>query len=324
MSTADANESHTRRDPYYRLPPELKLGPVRLQVADLERSRDYYTGVLGMRPLEERSPSSTVTVMGAADGTALVELRERPAATAVPPGGRLGLYHFALLLPDRQALGRFAHHLGKVEERAGASDHLVSEAFYLNDPDGLGIEVYADRARETWRYQDGQLVMDTRPLDIRSLLLASGGDEWTGMPPGTRVGHLHLHVNDLSRAEAFYRYGLGFQPTVWSFPGALFLSAGGYHHHLGLNTWAAAAPLAGADDARLLEWQLIVPAYSDASAAAENMRKHGFEVTGDDDGYLTRDPWGVCLRIRTEDVRNVWGALPDVESADPTRKTQFE
>ena len=154
-------------------------------------------------------------------------------------GGQLGLYHFAILLPDRAALGRFVAHLARIGERAGASDHLVSEALYLSDPDGLGIEVYADRPRATWRY-DGQrqLAMDTRPLDLNSLVQAAGGEPWTGMPAGTVMGHVHLHVGDIERAAAFYHAALGLDKVVWSYPGALFLSAGGYHHHVGLNTWA--------------------------------------------------------------------------------------
>jgi catechol 2,3-dioxygenase len=232
-----------------------------------------------------------------------VELVERPGAAPVPARGRLGLYHFAILLPDRAALGRFVAHLAEIGERAGASDHLVSEALYLNDPDGLGIEVYADRPRAEWRHDAArQLMMDTRPLDLDSLVRAAGGERWTGMPAGTTIGHVHLHVGDLDRASAFYHHGLGLDAVVWSYPGALFLSAGGYHHHLGLNTWAGpAAKPAGEGDARLLEWEVVVPASEDAEAAARSLREAGNDVEREDGGWVAADPWGTALRIAAGD-----------------------
>jgi catechol 2,3-dioxygenase len=225
-----------------------------------------------------------------------VELREWRHAAPVPRRGRLGLYHFAVLLPDRGALARFVRHLEALNVRAGMSDHLVSEAIYLADPDGLGIEVYADRPRNIWRYEGGQLVMDTRPLEVAELLAADAG-RWTGVPAGTSIGHVHLFVGDLARAEAFYHTGLGLDKTVWSYPGALFLSAGGYHHHLGTNTWAAGAPVATDQDARLLEWELIVPTAEDATAAIENLTR-STPVERDALGGWTRDPWGTAVRLR--------------------------
>jgi catechol 2,3-dioxygenase len=178
------------------------------------------------------------------------------------------------------------------------SDHVVSEAIYLNDPDGLGIEVYADRWRETWRYDGGQLVMDTSPLNVERLLVAAGSSPWTGVPPGTVIGHVHLFVGDLERAEAFYHAGVGFDKTVWSYPGALFMAAGGYHHHLGTNTWAAGAPPATESDARLLEWELVVPTAADAAAALASVAAGGAAVEPTTDGGIVRDPWGTALRIR--------------------------
>ena len=232
------------RPPGYRLPDATRLGRVRLQVASLDRSLPFYEDVLGLRRLDRRDGVATLGASG--DGTALVELHERAGARPVPRRGRLGLYHFAVLLPDRAALGRFLAHLAARGVRAGMSDHAVSEALYLTDPDGLGIEVYADRPRDAWRYAGRQLHMHTEPLDTASLLAAGGGAPWAGMPPGTVIGHVHLHVGDIDAAAAFYHAALGFDKVVWSYPGALFLSAGGYHHHLGTNTWAAgAAPLGG-------------------------------------------------------------------------------
>ncbi len=281
----------------YRLPAATRLGRVRLQVADLERSLGYYQQVLGFRVLERSDAHTTLAAQG--DDTPLLELHERPGATPVPRHGRLGLYHYAILLPDRASLGRFVAHLAEIGERAGASDHLVSEALYLQDPDGLGIEVYADRLRSQWRHAAGQLAMATDPLDLQSLLHAAGGEPWSGMPTGTVIGHVHLHVGDIARAEAFYHQGLGLDKVVWSYPGALFLSAGGYHHHLGLNTWARGAAPAGEGDARLLEWEILVPTEEDARGALESLVAAGHAVEPTGDGAVARDPWGTALRIRS-------------------------
>ena len=288
--------------PDYRLPAATRVGAVRLQVADLARSLAYYGEVLGLRVLDR---SDGAARLGAESGDeSLVELRERPGAAPVPELGRLGLYHFAILLPERAALGAFLRHLGELGERAGSADHLVSEALYLRDPDGLGIEVYADRPRAEWRHRSGQLVMATEPLDGAGVLRAAEGRAWTGMPAGTTVGHVHLHVGDIGEAEAFYHAALGLDETVWSYPGALFLSAGGYHHHLGLNTWARGAPAAGDRDARLLEWELLVPSAGDVDAVGASLESadHSVDRTGDrtGSGLLARDPWGTAVRVRPE------------------------
>src|SRR5690606_740815 len=146
---------------------------------------------------------------------------------------RLGLYHFAILVPDRATLGRFVAHLAATGVRFGASDHLVSEALYLRDPDGLGIEVYVDRPRSEWATSRRKLEMATEPLDLARVASAGQGEAWGGQPAGTRIGHVHLRVADRERSATFYHHGLGLDKMVWSYPGALFLSAGGYHHHLG-------------------------------------------------------------------------------------------
>ncbi len=282
--------------PRHRLPAATRLGRVSLQVADLERSVTYYRRVLGLRVLDRATSHATLAAEG--DDRPLVELHERPGAAPVPRRGRLGLFHFAILLPDRAALGRFVAHLAKLGEPAGASDHRVSEAIYLHDPDGLGIEVYADRPRSTWRHVGRQLVMTTEPLDIEDLLLAGRGEPWTGMPAGTVIGHVHLRVGDLAAAEAFYHEALGFDKVVWTYPGALFLSAGGYHHHLGLNVWASSPEPQGPDDARLLEWEVLVPTVEDARAAVESIAAAGYEVERGVDGGVARDPWGTVVGVR--------------------------
>ena len=218
----------------------------------------------------------------------------------MPRRGRIGLYHFAILLPDRAALGRFLAHLASIGAAAGMSDHFVSEAIYLTDPDGLGIEVYADRPRSEWRHEGGELAMTTIPLDAQSVVDAAHGEPWTGAPAGTTMGHVHLHVTDIDRASAFYHDALGFDRMVWSYPGALFLAAGGYHHHLGTNTWAAQAPLAAENDARLLEWELLLPDESSVEEAARSVEGAGHAVQRGENGVGLRDPWGTALRLRAE------------------------
>jgi catechol 2,3-dioxygenase len=231
----------------------------------------------------------------------LIELRELRGARPVPPRGRLGLYHFAILVPDRPTLGRFLAHLGSIGLRPGMSDHLVSEALYLWDPDGLGIEVYADRPRDTWQYQNGQLVMALDPLDVDAVVRSGRGEAWTGMPAGTTIGHVHLYVGDLEAASAFYHEALGLDRTAWNLPGALFMSAGRYHHHLAVNTWAAGAPRATEQDARLIEWELRLPTTADVAAAGKRLAASGIAVTPTSHGLTAADPWGTTLRILGQD-----------------------
>ena len=208
----------------------------------------------------------------------------------------MGLYHFALLLPDRAALGAFLGHLADVGLRPGMADHSVSEALYLTDPDGLGIEVYADRLRAQWRHHGRELHMTTDPLDVPGVLAATK-ERWGGMPAGATMGHLHLYVGDLDAASGFYHRGLGLDRMVWSYPGALFMAAGGYHHHLGTNTWAAGAEPAGEDDARLIEWRLVLPDEASVRAAAASVSGGGSPVEWDGAGWTARDPWGTRLRV---------------------------
>ena len=280
----------------YRLPAATRLGRVTLQVANLERSLVYYQEVLGMRVVTREAG---VAALGAERGeTPLLELRARAGVAPVSRRGLLGLYHFAILLPDRAALGRLLRHLAERGVRAGSADHLVSEAIYLTDPDGLGIEVYADRPRETWGLNGRELAMASDPLDVEELIRTAGADRWSGMPAGTVIGHVHLHVGDLDEAAVFYHQGLGFDKMVWNYPGALFLGAGGYHHHLGTNTWAKGARPASDEDARLLEWEVLVPTGKDAGAALDSLAGTGVSVERVADGGTAWDPWGTLVRVR--------------------------
>jgi catechol 2,3-dioxygenase len=275
-----AEPMHGLQPPGFRLPPEAHVGAVRLQVTDLQQSLDYYQRIIGLRALRIDGNEATLGAHG--DDRALVHLETRPGLKPARRGA-IGLYHFAILLPDRQALGHFAAHLAALRVRAGMADHLVSEAFYLWDPDGLGIEVYADRPPQEWRYKGRELVMTTDPLNVDSVIEAGAGGRWDRVPAGTTIGHVHLHVGDLDRGEAFYHRALGFDKTVWTYPGALFMAAGSYHHHLGINVWGD-GPAAQPDEARLLEWELIVPSGADGEGAIPR---------------VAADPWGNRVHLRS-------------------------
>jgi catechol 2,3-dioxygenase len=284
----------------YRLPDATRLGPVRLQVSNLDRSLAFYEGTLGFRVVGRDASHALLGVQGS--DAPLVELRAHPGAIPAPRRGRLGLYHFAILLPDRASLGRFVRHLWEIDARAGSADHLVSEALYLQDPDNLGIEVYADRPRGAWRRNGRELMMASDAIDAAGLAAAAGDDPWTGMPAGTTIGHVHLHVGDLAAAAAFYSEALGFDRTVWGYRGALFLGAGGYHHHLGANTWAGAgATPPQASDARLLEWTIELPDDVSLSALMQSITRAGYSVQRDAaqaSDLVVRDPWGTHIRLR--------------------------
>lgn len=280
----------------HRLPDAARVGAVHLQIADLDRSVAYYEGTLGLRVV--RRGTGRVALGPHGDDRVLVELHEQSGARPAGRGG-LGLYHYAILLPDRSALGRFVRHLGERGVRAGAADHLASEAFYLTDPDGLGIEVYADRPRSAWQRIGRELMLATDPIDLDGLLAAGGDTPWTGMPAGTVMGHVHLHVGDLAAASGFYFDGLGFDRTVWRYPGAIFFGAGGYHHHVGVNTWAGPAARSPDDaDARLLEWTLELPHAAAVAAVRRNIERGGRAVEdASGEAIVVRDPWGTAVRV---------------------------
>jgi catechol 2,3-dioxygenase len=287
--------------PTFRLPAGIRLGTVALQVADLERSLDFYTRVVGFRVIfRDDAPGARAARLGApGDEAVLLELREKAGVRSLPRRGRLGIYHFAVLLPTRQDLGRFLRHATALGVDVGSSEHLVSEALYLVDPDGISVEVYRDRPRAEWPYRDSEIVAGILPLDREGVLAAAGDEPWRGLPAGTTNGHMHFYVGELPPAEAFYHAGLGFDKIAWSMPGMLFVSAGGYHHHVGLNTWAAGSPVATEDDARLLYWELVLPDRRVTEDAAASLRGAGYNVTASDDAFLARDPWGITVRLRS-------------------------
>jgi catechol 2,3-dioxygenase len=281
--------------PSRRLPEATRLGAVTLLVSDLERSLAFYQDTIGFAVIARTAGAAALAPPGASQP--LLHLHAGASVQGARRVERLGLYHFAILLPNRASLGRCLNHLAESRVAVSSADHAVSEALYLWDPDGLGIEIYVDRPRETWRMHEQELFMTSEPLDLRGLSAAAEGMAWSGLPHGTVLGHMHLHVGDLAQAEAFYHTALGFDKTVWSYPGALFLAAGGYHHHLGTNTWAGGVPSRAANEPGLLEWEIVVPSVDDARAAAESCRRAGYAVDADGDGWKLRDPWGTTVRI---------------------------
>lgn len=278
------------------LPAATRPETVRLQVSDLQRSLHWYTATLGCRVLDVDDDTAVLGVAGDPP-TPLILLAHRPGTRAIAPHARLGLYHFAILLPSRAALGGFVRRLAALDLRVASADHLVSEALYLTDPDGLGVEVYADRPRDSWTWSGGHVLMTVDRLDLRDLARAAT-DPWDGLPAGTTLGHVHLHVGQLDEAAAFYQDGLGLVETA-RLPGARFLAAGGYHHHLGINAWATAAPPPGPDDAQLLEWTLHVPDPQASAEARARLEARGFACALDADtrAWSAADPWGTRLRV---------------------------
>lgn len=219
------------------LPLDAHIGEVTLAVADVDRSLAFYVDLVGFTLLAREAGRA---VVGASEGSRpLIRLDEQPAA--IPkPRRTSGLFHVAIRVPSRAALGRALRRLA--ERRwplTGASDHLVSEALYLDDPDGLGLEIYCDRPRADWQVENGEVMMATEPLDLQAVGSEPGAERpWQGLDADTVIGHVHLQVSDLDRAERLYCGELGFTPTLRRYPGALFVAAGGYHHHVGLNVWA--------------------------------------------------------------------------------------
>ena len=271
------------------LPAETDVGLVHLTVADLARSLTFYQERIGLQLHEQRGETA---VLGAG-GDDLLRLTE--VAGARSASGHSGLYHFALLLPSRADLSATVGRLLRLSTPlTGAADHLVSEALYLNDPDGNGIELYRDRPRSEWRHVDGRIQMDTLPLDLDGLLRAAGprtGAEL--LPPATVMGHVHLHVADLASAIAFYRDVIGFDLQMRYGSAAAFLSAGGYHHHLGINTWAGVgAPPAPADATGLRYWQIRLPDEDALGELSGRLVGAGVDVTPHMDGLLVHDPAG--------------------------------
>jgi catechol 2,3-dioxygenase len=279
-----------------RLPADARLGAIRLRAGDVGRLRDFYEATVGLQPLEGENGLVSLGT----EGTPLVELVSDPEAPS-RPSGSTGLFHLALLVPTRADLARTLRRVaGSGWPLSGASDHLVSEALYLSDPEGNGIELYRDRPRDAWPLTDGSIEMATLPLDLQSVLAEPGGETAAAsMPEGTTLGHVHLQVADLDAAEAFWVDALGLDVTVRGYPGALFTSAGGYHHHVGLNTWVgvgAPSPPSGARG--LVRFEVVLPDVAGVEEAAERLARVA-SVDRVDGGVTATDPSGNSVLVRT-------------------------
>lgn len=269
--------------------PNVYVSKVNLKVLDLQRSLAFYQDVIGFQILEQSEKSAVLT----ADGkSALLEI-EQPDDVIPKQPRTTGLYHFAILLPTRSDLGRVLKHLLKLKyPLQGGSDHLVSEALYLADPDGNGIEIYVDRSPSQWNWKNGEVEMSTDPIDVEGLL-AEGHDEWSKLPEGTIMGHIHLHVSELKKTKEFYCQGLGFEIVCKYGNQALFISTGGYHHHIGLNIWnGLGAPQPSENSVGLIDYTLVYPSENEREKVSQRLKELGFHVTAKEAGYVTTDPSG--------------------------------
>lgn len=270
--------------------PNTFVGHVKIKVQNLERSLQFYKDILGFQILEQTNSTAKLTVDGK---TSFLSL-EVPENVTPKQGRTTGLYHFAILLPKRVDLANIVVHFVENNIRFGASDHLVSEALYLDDPDGNGIEIYTDRAPSEWTWNGSYVDMATIQLNFENLLQEIiPGQTWKGMPEGTVMGHIHLHVSDLKKTEEFYVKGLGFE-VVLPFGGqALFMSTGKYHHHIGANTWnGVGAPTPPENSVGLESFTLVYADEAARQATIENVKKLGATVTEEDQVFVTHDPSG--------------------------------
>ncbi len=278
--------------------PETRIGAVTLTVANLARSLAYYQQNIGLRVYEQTDTRATL----AAGNTPLLHLEEQPGARHLKRA--TGLYHFALLVPSRMELALVLRHLLDTKTSiSGASDHTVSEALYLYDPDGHGIEIYRDRTRDKWYDEAGNFLLNTERLDSEGVLaeLAATDETWSGLHPQTTMGHIHLQVADVDVARRFYTDVLGFEHMA-DYPSATFVSAGGYHHHIGMNSWmGAGAPPPPEDAARLVWYELYLPDEAARNEVLLHLEGAGISATQHELGWLIRDPSENCILLRVEE-----------------------
>jgi catechol 2,3-dioxygenase len=279
------------------LPATTRMGAVELTVADLDRSLRYYGGQVGLELLRRDGRTASL----GAGGAELLGLVEEPGAS--PAGRYAGLFHFAVRVPERADLARWLAHAARDHvQLVGLSDHFVSEAIYLTDPDGHGIEIYHDRPRDVW---EGRVAsrLTTEPLDVADLLGElddPASEPFDRLPAGTDMGHVHLQVADVEESVAFYRDVLGFELMAELFRSAAFLGAGGYHHHVGANVWhSRGAPTAPSGTAALRHATIVLSSEADRDLAAARVADAGGEPAVRDGGVLVRDPSGIALRLST-------------------------
>jgi catechol 2,3-dioxygenase len=301
--------AHTSLAAHTSIDPATSVGLLSLTVADLDRSLAYYTDIFGFKLLER---GEGVATLGAGDAPLLL-LTERAGAKAFPHDrpGYTGLYHFAVLVPTRADLGRWLRHWLELGLPVpGQGDHLVSEALYITDPDGNGIEIYRDRPRDKWTWDDGRVRMAADPVDLRGVLAEGDAlaQPWNGLPAGTRLGHMHLQIADIATARAFYVDTLGFD-LVAEMPSALFVSAGGYHHHIGMNTWHSRGAGPTPDDTAGLRFFTIDFATEEARAAVlARLATANVPYAQHGDIALVNDPFRTIIALRIGSPANAQAA----------------
>jgi catechol 2,3-dioxygenase len=275
--------------------PHTHVSQVTIKVESLQRSLNFYQEVIGFNVLDESPNKAYLT----ADGEKTLLTIEQPENVTPKQPRTTGLYHFAILLPERADLGRILNHFAQLNIPLGSSDHLVSEALYLNDPDGNGIEVYWDKPSSEWTWKGGQVEMAVDPIDAKAILAEGKGEPWTGLPPKTLMGHLHLHAAELNETADFYTKGLGFEVVSRFGNQALFLSTGGYHHHLGLNTWnGVGAPQPAENSVGLSSFNIHFPSEEERNTAISRLKTLGKLVNQEQNGRISiEDPSGNKLYL---------------------------
>ncbi|MFJ7933923.1 VOC family protein [Sporosarcina sp. NPDC096371] len=269
--------------------PNTYVGHVNIKVQDLDRSLMFYQEVLGFQILEQTKNAAKLTT----DGKTSVLSIEQPENVVPKQGKTTGLYHFALLLPKRSDLAEIVHHFTEIGFRYGSSDHLVSEALYISDPDGNGIEIYIDRDPSEWTWSKGEVAMAVDPLNFEDLLSEEKQQSWKGLPAGTVMGHIHLHVSELKKTEEFYSKGLGFEVVNRYGNQALFISTGKYHHQIALNTWAGVgAPTPPLNSVGLKSFTIVLADEAARNNVIEQLKSIGASVTEENASFVSYDPSG--------------------------------
>jgi len=281
----------------FHQPPHTYVEKVDIKVSNLDRSIQFYEQVIGLKVLEKNGRVVHLTANGK---DSLLTLHQ-PENVTLNTGRTTGLYHFALLLPTRTDLANVIHHFAINGIRFGSSDHLVSEALYLSDPDGNGIEIYRDRDPSEWTWNDEEVKMAVDPLNLQELLSLHDQQPFTGLPAGTIMGHIHLHVSELNQTETFYTKGLGFEVVCRFGTQALFISTGKYHHHIGLNTWnGLGAPQPPEFSVGLLTFKVMYPTEEARNHAIHSLKELGATVVDKGSYVLTKDPSGNAIEIHVK------------------------
>ncbi|RDI45758.1 VOC family protein [Falsibacillus pallidus] len=276
--------------------PNIYPGEIELSVENIDQSTRFYQEIIGLKILQQTEKTAVLT----ADGQKPLVRLVQPEEIAKRNPSSAGLFHFALLIPDRKSLADVLRHFALAGyPLQGGSDHLVSEAIYLADPDGNGIEIYSDRHPDDWKWENGKVSMDTIQLNVNDLMAKWDGDEWTGLPEDTIMGHIHLQVSDLNQSEQFYTGLLGFDVVNRYGSQALFISTGKYHHHIGLNTWNSKGAGPQPENKTGLNWySLIYPSEQERNAAAAKLAAAGYSIKENHHEVLVKDPSGITISLK--------------------------